>query len=115
MEKYFFNTFCQHRKHDPENGKWHRYRVIAIVQPGEVSPEDIELRSSSDKFRHTDSESLHTLVTQGYGDLKADPPLAVPHVAYENTHTELRDSRWAYCLRPLDEFMDGRFTQVDEP
>ena len=97
-----------HHKHNPADGKWHKYEVVGIVEPWpEIPSRDIRTHwYFSQQYRHTGTGDL--VVLTGCGTwIFAD--VSEPHVAYKNTHPDLCDPEWVYCLRPLGEFTDGRF------
>lgn len=100
----------QHRKHDPQSKKFHQYRVNLIIQAGK-SPDPCYGRGIA-RFRHTTTGELHQPV--GRRECHSRPPvLSEPHIAYTNTDVYNCDPEWIHCLRPLSEFMDGRFTLVE--
>lgn len=104
---------CRHRKHDPAAGKWHEYRVVGIVQPFPETPGE-GMRTSfllPTVYRHTETDHKHVLT--GCGTSIFTHGIEEAHVAYKSTRPDLCDPEWRWCLRPLDMFMDGRFTLVD--
>lgn len=100
----------QHRKHNPDEGKHHLYVLIGTVQPHPNKPgPDRSHFYFAQQYRHTDTEKLYTLVGCGskiYADVEED------HVAYKNTQPDKCDEDWVFCLRPLREFIDGRFKLI---
>lgn len=100
----------RHRNHDPDNCKWHEYEVICIVESGTGYQDSPAYFTAM----NTDTLGTHDILPAA-GSLTADPDDArnwawpeveERHVAYRNT----KDNKvW---LRPLIEFMDGRFALV---
>lgn len=103
----------RHRQHDPDAGHWHEYKVVAIVlsfTQGVVNNQLATHFYYPGSYRNTNTERLHTLTSCGS---KVFSNVSEPHVAYKNTRPNQRDLGWVNCLRPLDEFMDGRFTLIE--
>ena len=98
----------QHRKHDPANGKWHEYRVIEIVSPSDgLGAISTHFFLQPCSYTHTENGEHYDLI--GCRDkIYSSPPVDRLHVAYVNTKNE--DERW---IRPLETFIDGRFTPVE--
>lgn len=100
----------QHRKHDPGNGKWHEYEVVGVVSPPPEGPRYMTTMFLMGSCTHTESGDVYQL--RGCRNkIYADPPVDCPHVAYKSTE----DASGKIWLRPLDMFMDGRFTLVENP
>jgi hypothetical protein len=101
-------SIWQHRKHDPENGKWHEYEVICVALDGECLD-----MSSCAYFTtiHTETQRWHDVCPTQLGDdwmYYLWPAVDEPHVIYKST----RDDSGKCWARPLSMFMDGRFTEV---
>lgn len=99
----------RHRKHDPSAGHCHEYTVVGIVEPWPEDPSKKQDRTHwifPNQYRHTATRDLISLTGCAqwiYADVDE------LHVAYKNTQPDRCDPNWVYCLRPLREFVDGRF------
>ena len=101
----------RHRKHDPPD-HWHEYEVVGIVEPWPKDPSKKRDRTHwifEHQYRHTTTGELMTLTGCArwvYADVDE------LHVVYRNTRPDLCDPDWVHCLRPLAEFVDGRFVSI---
>ena len=95
----------RHYKHNPAADKWHEYRVIAIIEPGDSGGEICDPLPIMAK--HTETGILHSIskecITQKHWSI---PVIKDRSVLYQSTKAE------KYWLRPLSIFTDGRFTLV---
>lgn len=95
----------QHFKHDPKNGKWHIYEVLAIAQPLPREPIGLPFVCEA---THTEAGILLKVCQLGeryfVGALPTD--WVKPHVIYSNTREA---GVWARPLHHFNEPMeDGR-------
>ena len=114
MNKPQPGSIWTHRKHAPEDGKWHEYRVIDITESGK-GPQDAPQYYTC---IHTETGQWHDVMpAQGSNSCVPDdercwlwPAVDEPHVIYRST----RDDGGEYWARPLNMFMDGRFAESED-
>jgi hypothetical protein len=106
-------TIWRHRKHNPPD-HWHEYMVIGVNSPG-PSPDN-----ACQYFTCRDAETLELWDVAANGEgtwlyqcyQREDGKIIwrdVPTVVYKSTQNLLA-LPW---VRPLDEFLDGRFTLIN--
>jgi hypothetical protein len=102
----------QHRKHDPARGNLHQYKIICLTEPGH-GPQDAPAYFTA---IHTETgQWLDVMPAEGSAQSAPDdhrnwlfPPKNEPFVIYKAVH----DDSGICWARPLDMFMDGRFSKL---
>lgn len=93
----------RHRKHDPPLF-WHEYEVIWVVESGTTGRPLEGLYTYATHTETGDAYALSQSLVGGDDSFWVEPRLNEKHVLYRSTRSR------SYWLRPLDMFMDGRFT-----
>lgn len=115
-------SLWQHRKHDPERGEFHQYRLILTTQPSRNRNDSGSPKGETQRILHAKCcNTLRNLWVHcgRSGHFVLNPQskewLTEPMVLYRSLTAD--ELPWA---RPMNEFLDGRFisiqpSQVDEP